>query len=65
MKLANADLTSHNPVSTSTITAWHADVLTIESLLLHLDESNLNSAICKRKLYKNKINNKLIIYNYY
>lgn len=54
IKFANADLASHDPVSTSTINAWHADVLTIESLLLHLDVSNLNSAIYKREIYKIK-----------
>lgn len=54
MNVANADLTSHNPVSPSTNNAWHADVLTIESSLLHLVESNLNSDIYKKEIYINK-----------
>jgi len=61
MNVANADLTSHNPVSPSTTNAWHADVLTIESSLLHLVKSNLNSDICKKeKIYinENKIKTK-------
>lgn len=49
MNVANADLTSHSPVSPSTTNAWHADVLTVESSLLHLDESNLNSDIYKKR----------------
>lgn len=51
MNVANANLRSHNPVSASTTNAWHADVLTIESSLLHLDESNLNSDICKKEIH--------------
>lgn len=51
MNVANADLISNNPVSPSTTNAWHADVLTIESSLLHLDESNLNSDIYKKETY--------------
>jgi len=57
MNVANADLTSHNPVSTSTTSAWHADVLTMESSLLHFDESNLNSDIYIGKHVKKELYN--------
>jgi len=65
MNVANADLTSHNPVSPSTNNAWHADILTIESSLLHLVESNLNSDIYKKEKYIYIYKQKIFMYSKY
>lgn len=54
-KVAIADLEAYNPASINMINAWQAEVLTIESSLLHFKVSVWNSGIYK-KIYKNQSN---------